>query len=207
MYDLHQYFHGACEAGAYRITNFNASGCSAPKSCGDVGAMCQQIWHNDDDIAACVRANSFAATGGAISAADSLCGLRSTCCGANQQCQWKDNTCLSSTGESVPACSQYNTKETCDSKNCSTDYLSYTCIWDADLQKAVHLGPHTDGVCNPKDPDDPNQNTSMCAQAKKEPDCIAHAYCKWDTEHDAQPGTLETKGCYPGQDVPNETCT
>ena len=199
-----------CEVATYNFSVYASQRdqCTAPQNCADVGVMCQKLYQDDDDRAACVRANSFAVTGGAVPAANSLCALRSTCCGKNQQCQWKDNTCLSSTGESVSACSQYDKKETCDSKNCSTDYLSYTCIWDADLQKGVHYGPHTKGVCNPKDPDNTKQDTSMCAKATTKDVCDDYSYCKWDDkEHDdTQSSTLETEGCYPGQDNPGQAC-
>lgn len=175
MYDLHQYLHGACEAGAYRITNFNASGCSAPKSCGDLGAMCQQIWHNDDDIAACVRANSFTprhTSTMAMSTAEDFTALYKQCCGP-----------LSSP--------------------CLGNVDHYSCHWDAEQKKGVHNGPTEAGVCNIKDYADAGPAICETHTHQTKQKCLSHtdsdgnALCQWDPtppQTTAQP-KVATSGC------------
>ena len=170
----HQYFNGACEIGSYSfIPSMGTQGCTRPKDCEDLGAMCHQIWDKDDDIAACVRANSFTpkyTSTSAINTVNSDTELYQQCCGA-----------LSS--------------------SCLGNVDHYSCHWDAAEKKGAHNGPTETGVCNAKvlGADD---SVCLAHTHQTRAKCLAHtdtsgnALCQWDPlqKKTAQP-KIVTSGC------------
>ena len=141
--------------------------CTQPESCEDIGAMCQQLWSgNDEDIAACVRANTA-----------------------------ETDTTQPTLAMNAPDATSDSLYIKCcrhdPDTSCENNIIGYACTWDPDIGKtgkAIHVGADTTGVCNNK-----NAGESGCQYTSK-PACKTNPKCQWDTPATPQPDII-TSGC------------